>query len=301
MRHDRHRPGSLTTLGALIGALGALACSEQAVGPRPVPAGLEVVAGGLQGGVVGQPLDSVLTVMVFDKFHNPVPGVLVRFTTGEGQGLVEPRTRTTGPEGEAASGWRLPQVAGRYTAHAVAAGLDSVTFEAVARPGPVAELVLLSSPVQAAEAGAALDSLVTVEARDAYGNAVTGVTVNFVLREGAGTVDPAQASTDSAGRARATWVLGAGTGSHLLTVRADSLPPVRVRAIVAAPPTVTPIYVEPRFSWADPPSEAPGGGAPLGPAPARPPLSALRCWRNALGETPLDPAAGSCAQAAPAF
>lgn len=301
MRHARHYLGSLTTLGALIGAAGVLGCSEQAVGPRPFPAGLEVVAGSLQVGTVGEALDSTLSVLVYDKFHSPVPGVLVRFTAGEGQGIVEPRTRTTGPEGQAASSWRLPRVAGRYVAHAVAAGLDSLTFEAVARPGPVVALALLSSPVQAAAPGEALDSLVTVEARDMYGNAVPGVPVSFVLREGAGTVSPVQVNTDSTGRARATWVLGAGTGSHLLTVRADSVLPVRVRAVVAAPPTVTPIYVEPRFSWAEPPAEAPGGGAPVAPAPARPPLSALRCWRNALGATPLDPAAGSCGEAAQAF
>ena len=280
------------TTVALLGVLAALGCSEAATGPRSVPIGLQVVGDSAQAGVVGAPLDSALTVFVYDKYGQAVPGALVRFSVAAGQGSVDPRTRTTGPDGLARSTWRLPRLVGRYQAHAVAAGLDSLTFAATARPGRPAAVTMLSWAALAAPAGSAVDSAVTVLVQDAYGNPVPGAGVSFTPREGSGRVVPAKAQTDSLGHARAVWTLGE-RGVHGLVVRADSLPPLTLRA-TALPALAAVSTVPVRLSWTEYGVPVPGGGEVGAPSVRPAPPSALGCWRNALGAVALEP--GGCGE-----
>ena len=281
------------TTGALLGVLAALGCSEAATGPRSVPVGLQVVGDSAQAGVVGTPLDSALTVFVYDKYGQAVPGALVRFSVAAGQGSVDPRTRTTGPDGLARSTWRLPRLVGRYQAHAVAAGLDSLTFTAQARAGQPATVTVVSRAALSAPAGAAVDSAVTVLVQDAYGNPVGGTGVSFTTREGSGRVAPAKAQTDSLGHARTIWTLGGERGVHGLVIRADSLPPLQLRA-TALPALATPGLAPVRLGWTEYGVPVPGGGEAGAPSVRRAPPSAIGCWRNALGEVALE--AGGCGE-----
>jgi hypothetical protein len=275
--------------GALLGALLALGCSEEATGPRPVPVGIVLASAAEQVGTAGEPLDSMLTAFVYDKFGDPVPGVLVRFSATGGNGSVAPVARTTGPDGHASAAWRLPVRTGTYQAHATAAGFDSITFIALARPGKAAELAVVTGDAQSGAAGATVDSALVVEVRDAHGNGVPGRLVTFSTREGSGQVVPARAESDSLGRVRAVWTLGADGGVHGLTVKVDSLPPLRLRA-TALPSQLAAGAVPLRMTWSEYGTTVPGGGeseswsAPREGAPRR----ALACWRNALGAVSLD-------------
>ncbi len=291
--------GPLLTLryaSALVGALAALGCSEEATGPRPVPVGIVIASTPAQQGTVGQALDSLITAFVYDKFGDPVPGVLVRFTVPAGNGSVAPVARTTGPDGHASAAWRLPTRTGSYQAHAAAAGFDSITFMAAAHAGPPASLTAVTGDAQSGPAGSATDSAVVVLVRDAYGNPVRGATALFATREGSGQVEPARAETDSLGQARAVWTLGADGGVHALVVRVDSLPPLRLRA--TALPTVPQAGLfAVRMTWAElagpareGDGEVSGGRIAVPPAPRR----SLACWRNALGEIALEPGAEGC-------
>lgn len=278
---------TLRYASALLGGLAALGCSEESTGPRPVPAGIMLASAPVQDGTVGEALDSMVTAFVYDKFGDPVPGVLVRFSVPGGNGAVTPVARTTGPDGHASATWRLPTRAGNYVAHAAAAGFDSLTFLATARPGAPTALALVAGDAQRATAGASVDSAVVVEVRDAYGNGVPGTTVVFATREGSGAVAPARAETDSLGRVRAVWTLGADGGVHGLTVRVDSLPPLRIRATAVVPALVPP----PPTTWTEYGVTTPGGGwaEPWDRVRDATPRRSLGCWRNALGEVALEP------------
>lgn len=288
---------SLTLRGrsALLGALLALGCSEEATGPRPVPVGIVLASAAEQVGTAGEPLDSMLTAFVYDKFGDPVPGVLVRFSAAGGSGSVAPVARTTGPDGHASAAWRLPVRTGTYQAHAAAAGFDSITFIALARPGKAATLAVVTGDAQTGAAGTTVDSALVLEVRDAHGNGVPGRTVIFSTREGSGEVVPARAESDSLGRVRAVWTLGADGGVHGLTVKVDSLPPLRIRATAVQSSPLTPL-AQTQSNWSNYGTPVPGGGeteswsAPREGAPRR----ALACWRNALGEVELD--GGGCGE-----
>jgi hypothetical protein len=276
---------SFARCGLLCGTAALLGCSEESVGPRPVPTAIAIAAGAAQTGTVGRALDSAIAVFVTDKFGDPVPGVLVRFSVPAGNGGLVPVAQTTGPGGHASARWSLPTTAGSYRAYATAAGLDSLMFQATATPAPPALLKVVSGDLQTALAGAAVDSAVVVLVQDGYGNAVSGATVSFLTEAGAGTANPATARTDSLGYARTVWTLGSKGEGLALTVRLDSLHQVRVRARALPTPALgspgLPGYGA-TLSWAGGGWSGWSGGTRSASASGRP-LVELECWQNAMG------------------
>ncbi len=156
-----------------------------------------------------------------------------------------------------------------------------------------AESATLTAVVRGAPAGARVDSAVTVLVQDAYGNPVSGAGVSFATREGSGGVVPARTLTDSLGHARAVWTLGEARGVHGLVIRADSLPPLQLRATALLAPA-TPGLAPMRLSWTEYGVPVPGGGEASVPGVRPAPPAALDCWRNALGEVALEP--GGCGE-----
>ena len=80
----------------------------------------------------------------------------------------------------------------------------------------VAELKIVSGDGQRADAGAALPRPVVVQATDAEGDPVPGVTVVFTPGTDHGTADPAEVMSDASGITGTTWTLGAVLGSQAL-------------------------------------------------------------------------------------
>jgi hypothetical protein len=269
-----------------VGTAALLGCSEDAIGPRPVPTAITIAAGGFQTGTVGQPLDTALTVFVTDKFGDPVPGVLVRFEASRGAGRLETLTQTTGPSGHAQSTWSLPTSAGTYTALAAAAGLDSLTFRALALPAAPATLTLVEGDSQVAVASTALGRPVVVMVRDGYGNPVDGANVAFQVASGSGVVAPEAVRSDSSGHAEAVWTLGTEPGQQALAVRVDSLRPLRIRAKALGRSTVALLgvtgFMGMSVGGGDPAMPESGAAAPRSLSN---PSQLLGCWRNALGVT----------------
>jgi hypothetical protein len=276
---------------------GLLGCSEDAIGPRPVPTAITIAAGEFQTGTVGLPLDTALTVFVTDKFGDPVPGVLVRFEASRGSGRLETLTQTTGPNGHAQSTWSLPTSAGTYTAIAAAAGLDSLTFRATALPAAPASLTLVEGDSQVAVAATALSRPVVVIVHDGYGNPVYGANVTFQVASGAGTVVPEAVRSDTIGRANATWTLGTEPGLQALAARVDSLRPLRIHAKALGRPTAALLgvtgFMGMGMGGGDPAMPESGAEAPR--SLSNPSLS-LGCWRNALGVTEVGAFPGEVAR-----
>src|SRR5690606_35654006 len=213
------RPLECTLAAIALLVLGA--CGEESSPLRVVPvapAVTRVVAGDNQAGAVGRSAPEQLTVLVTDRFDNPVPGVDVTFTVTAGEGSVEPAAARTGRDGIARATWKLGTKAGTQTVTAAVPGLDPVVFSAEVAPGPPDALRRISGDGQTATVGQPLPQPLVVEVTDAYGNPVSGVGVEWLAGAGGGLVNASTATTDAAGRAQATWTLGPRAGEQRLTV-----------------------------------------------------------------------------------
>ncbi|MDE2261046.1 MAG: DUF4082 domain-containing protein, partial [Gammaproteobacteria bacterium] len=83
-----------------------------------------------------------------------------------------------------------------------------------------AMIAKLSGDGQVGAAGAALPTPLVVQLRDSQNNLASGVTVNFSVTAGGGSVTPASTLTDSSGKASATVTLGPAPGAN--TVQASA-------------------------------------------------------------------------------
>jgi hypothetical protein len=118
-------------LTATSGALAAVTFNATAdAGP---PAVLVISAGNNQAGNPGTVLPIAPSVIVQDANGNLKPGIVVTFAVGTGGGSVAGGTATSNAAGIAAvTSWTLGPNAGNNTLVASAAGVPSVTFNAVA-------------------------------------------------------------------------------------------------------------------------------------------------------------------------
>lgn len=221
----RRRAGLLVLLIYLMACLG-----DESSGPRPIPSALQIAAGGIQTGVVAQPLDTALTVRVLDQHGEAMAGVLVQFVIADTAGSLSSLTRTTGPDGLAATVWTLPQAAASYAVLARVAELDSVTFQAEAGPAAASQLLVVAGDSQWTTVGQPLDSVVRVRLADPFGNPVPGQAVSFLVLAGGGTIPAPSAVTDSVGFAETRWTLGAAPAVGKLLVSVISVPPVVAEA-----------------------------------------------------------------------
>lgn len=188
------------------------------------PAVLAKVSGDGQAGVAGALVAIVPAVSVSDTFGNPVPNVQVTFTTTAGSvtgGLV-----LSDAEGVArVGGWRLGPVAGTQTLEARTGAL-SATFTANALPGSAAVLEIVAGQDQTVQVASAVPVRPAVRVRDAGGNAVPGVAVNFAVLYGGGVVSGASGLSDADGIATVGgWTLGTVAGANRLTASVSGLNP----------------------------------------------------------------------------
>ncbi|WP_416233384.1 N,N-dimethylformamidase beta subunit family domain-containing protein [Anabaena sp. UHCC 0399] len=86
-----------------------------------------------------------------------------------------------------------------------------INFVAVAQP----TITKISGDNQNGAAGATLTNPLVVQVKDSAGNSQSGVTVNFAVTTGGGSVSPTSAVTDGNGQANTTLTLGAISGATL--------------------------------------------------------------------------------------
>lgn len=235
------------TLGAGLGAQNASAsvpglagvsfAAEARSGP---PAALQLIQGGTQSGIAGTPLAVAPTVRVTDASGNPVPGVAVTFTVTVGGGSVSTPVAATGTDGTASAGpWTLGPAAGSQRVRASVTGIPTLDVDALAEPGPAAQLVVHAGDGQSSTVATAVPVRPAVRVLDALGNAVAGVTVTFTVTGGGGSVAGASPVSDAAGVAAVgSWTLGGSAGAQTLQAAAPGLAPVSFAgtAVAALPP-----------------------------------------------------------------
>ncbi len=176
------------------------------------------------------------SVRAVDALGNGVPNVTVTFAVTGGGGTLTPSTVVTDVSGVATlTRWTLGATAGTNTVVATSTGLGSVTFTATGAAGAATTLIAIAGDAQTAPAGRAVAIAPTVVARDAQGNPVGGVTVNFTVLAGGGTVIGGRQVTDASGTAQVGgWFLGTTPAINTLAASAAGLPAVNFTATSTA-------------------------------------------------------------------
>lgn len=184
-----------------------------------------------QTGTVGGAVAAPPAVIVRDAVGNPVANVAVTFAvTGGGQ--VGAATASTDAQGRASAGsWTLGPQAGAQTVTASAPGAGSVQFVATAGVGAATQLTIAAGNNQTAQVTRAVPVAPRVLVRDAAGNPVSGVAVEFQVASGGGTAISGRQVTDIAGVAEVgAWFLGGSPGTNTLTASAAGLTTVTFTA-----------------------------------------------------------------------
>lgn len=206
----------------------------RAVGTAGPPATLLAVSAPATTGLPGLPLGDSTAVVVRDAYGNPVAGHTVAWTVAAGGGSVSPATSVTNAQGVARAHWTLGTQQGEQRLQAAASVSTTTVFTATAQLGTGSTLTRVSGTGQAAAPGATLAQPLVVEVQQ-NGRPVAGVAVAWSAAPGNGTVTPVSSITDAAGRAQATWTLGATPGAQAVTATVAGAGTVVFNATAATP------------------------------------------------------------------
>jgi adhesin/invasin len=173
-----------------------------------------------------------LEAKVVDANGNPVAGHVVSWAAATGGGSVSAPTSTTSAAGVASVGWTLGTAAGAQTATATSAGLagSPLTFTATTTAAAAAagSSTLAASPASITADGSSASTL-TVQLRDAYGNAVgasagtvalsaTSGTLSAVTDNGNGTYTATLTAPTAVGSSTVSGTLNGGALAGTATV-----------------------------------------------------------------------------------
>ncbi|MBI4543760.1 MAG: Ig-like domain-containing protein, partial [Gemmatimonadetes bacterium] len=92
-------------------------------------------------------------------------------------------------------------------------------------PPPPASIQVVSGTGQTAVVGSRLPNTLIVKVLDAGGRALSGVTVEWSVVAGGGTVSATAARTDATGQAQAQWTLGTAAGEQRVQAAVSGLAP----------------------------------------------------------------------------
>ncbi len=195
------------------------------------PASVAVQAGDNQTAIAGSAVSVAPSVIVRDRFNNPVNGASVFFSVSSGGGSVTGVGATTNPLGIATVGsWTLGPAVGanRLTALVVSNGVTAnpITFSANGTAGSAAAVTARSATALTATVGSLVTPLPQIRVVDASGNPVAGTTVTFTASNGSTVVNGSK-TTDQAGLASPDgWQVGATAGTFTLTATVGTLTPI---------------------------------------------------------------------------
>lgn len=211
------RPGAgrlmvLCSLMLLSACGGDLALPEQP-GTPPTQLSIARLAGDSQEGTVGQALPSALSVRIVDDQGQPASAARVVFVpTDPDPGSVVPDTSFTDGDGRASTRWVLGPHTGQQslTARVVDGAPDAaVGFVATAQAGLANRMAAESGDGQRGRIGQPLPDSLVVLVTDEFGNAVSGVSVEWRVEGGGGKISARASTTGGDGLAAVQWSLGA--------------------------------------------------------------------------------------------
>jgi plastocyanin len=208
----------------LVTALALAAACGGGGGSGPPTRTLEAFSGAPQTDTVLATLANPLVVLAREN-SNPAAGVTVNWTA-PGNGKVNgagTATTTTGADGKASVTYQLGSTAGQQTPTAAASGHGGspVSFALTATAGVATQI--------AKTAGDGGNGVIngqvtyTVTARDSHDNPKQGVTIDWAVTGGGGSITPPQNATGASGTASATRTLSGTEGSHTATATANGI------------------------------------------------------------------------------
>ncbi|MGQ0702598.1 MAG: leishmanolysin-related zinc metalloendopeptidase [Gemmatimonadales bacterium] len=217
---------SFRSLWILVASLLALVLGCGDGGTEPTgPTALEFLGGLSQTGQVG----TVLPIQVIVKAKNRqghLAGVMIRMATEtQGGGSVSPVSATTGENGTAEFTWTLGGKTGTQTLTASTTGQSplTATITAVATVGPPSAVVPGSADFQLVVVGRAVSILPSVTVTDRFGNAVSGVPVQFEAIQGTSTLSGASQTSNAQGIATlGGWIIGLDALVYMVQARAST-------------------------------------------------------------------------------
>lgn len=189
-----------------------------AAGPA---AEISLVSGGYQKGTVATVLPAPIVVSVRDPYNNLMPNAAVNFTDNS-SGTFNPTTATTNSSGQASSYYTLPTKVASITLTATTGTYQTITSEQ-SLAGSAASVNYVSGNNQSAQPNQQLSLPLVVSVNDQYGNAVSGVTVNFSDNEAGGKVSKSQVVTTSNGRASTSYITPSKAGTVNVTASVSGL------------------------------------------------------------------------------
>ena len=235
------------TLTATVGTVAPIMFTATAT--PGAPASSVARLGDAQTGVVGSTLATTPTILVRDRYSNPVPGVPVTFSVRSGGGTTTGTETTTDANGLATLGsWTLGTTSGVQKLGAAVFGLPDAMFSATSVAGSAHVIRLVSGAEQIAHVGSALSAPVVLDIRDRYDNPAADRVVTVTVTEGGGTLAPIVRTTTASGLAIIQgWRVGLTEGLNSVAVSLEGLPPLTILA-KAVPPSafdVTMRYLTP--------------------------------------------------------
>ena len=222
-------PATATLLVALAACGGS---SDKGTGPSGIPGTITATSNVTTAGRAGLfPVDTPV-VVVRTVGGTPVAGVPVVFTVLTGAGTVSSNggvataavTVTSNANGLAGVKWRLGGTLGAQTVQAKVDTFPAVVFSATASAGITAQLLMIQGNAQTGAANAVVPTNPRVQAKDAFGNAVPGDTIDFTSTLGTNVLTATRQITDAGGFATVGgWTLPACGGPATVTATSRSL------------------------------------------------------------------------------
>jgi hypothetical protein len=190
------------------------------------PTAVNVDSGDAQTAIVQAAFTDSLVVRVLDIGLNPVPGATVQWDEETGSLALSGTSSITGADGRARIGVTAGTVAETVTVLATIVGVaDTANFTLTVLPGAPASMTIASGNGQSGTEGTALPLWPEVRITDGFNNPIAGLSVDFAVTIGGGTIDSAISTTDSTGRANSgEWTLGPVAGLNQVRATSAAVP-----------------------------------------------------------------------------
>ena len=198
-----------------------------ATGQPSLPTTLHEISGDNQSVVINGTLANPFVVEVRDQIGNPFVGATVNFSVTAGGGSLSTDSAVTDDMGRAGTTLTVGSAIGTNN-NSVEASVNGIAttidFTASGNAQTPTTLVYISGRNQSVVIGGTLANPFVAEVRDEIGNVIEGVTVNFSVTAGGGTLSASSDTTDANGQAETTLTVGAGTGTNIVQASVSVIP-----------------------------------------------------------------------------
>jgi uncharacterized protein (TIGR03437 family) len=199
---------------------------------------LSIVSGNNQSGSAGTTLGFPLVAKVTDACGNAAAGGTVTWTVTQGSATLSQIVATSGSSGQVSAVVTLGSTPGPVQVTATFGTASIVTFT-LTDNAVVTSMTILNGNNQSVTVGNPFPQSLTVQIKDANGNPTPGVTVNFAITSGTGSLNPTSALTDTQGRASTIATASANPGLLVVTASYASVSATFNETVIAQGPVVT--------------------------------------------------------------